>query len=77
MANMTEQLSTLRFDNAIMARVSGFFAHLAEKRARAAIYRQTVRELGRLSSRDLADLGINDSMITSIAYEAAQKAVAK
>ena len=39
--------------------------------ARRRIYDQTVRELRALSDRDLTDLGINRSMIGSIATEAA------
>ena len=35
------------------------------------IYRQTVRELSALSTRELNDLGINRSMISRIAMEAA------
>ncbi|MDP5307664.1 DUF1127 domain-containing protein [Paracoccus spongiarum] len=42
-----------------------------ENRARNAVYRQTVRELNALTTRDLDDLGINRSMITRIAHEAA------
>nr|WP_246098630.1 DUF1127 domain-containing protein [Paracoccus laeviglucosivorans] len=39
--------------------------------ARRALYRQTIRELHDLNSRELADLGISRSMIRSVAYEAA------
>lgn len=42
-----------------------------ENRARNAVYRQTVRELNALTARDLDDLGINRSMITRLAQEAA------
>jgi uncharacterized protein YjiS (DUF1127 family) len=40
-----------------------------EARQKRRIYRETVRELNRLSDRELADLGINRSMIKSIAME--------
>ncbi|EGJ20554.1 hypothetical protein RSWS8N_00710 [Cereibacter sphaeroides WS8N] len=40
---------------------------LAQRR----IYRQTVRELNSLTTRELSDLGIHRSMITRIAMEAA------
>lgn len=42
-----------------------------ENRARNAVYRQTVRELNALTTKDLDDLGINRSMITRLAHEAA------
>ena len=38
---------------------------------RRRIFKQTVRELQSLSSRELADLGIHRSMITRVANEAA------
>ncbi|MAL27001.1 MAG: hypothetical protein CL820_14175 [Croceicoccus sp.] len=44
---------------------------MQENRARRAVYRQTVRELNALTARDLDDLGINRSMITRLAHEAA------
>lgn len=44
---------------------------MQENRARRAVYRQTLRELNALTSRDLDDLGINRSMIASLAHEAA------
>lgn len=44
---------------------------MQENRARAAVYRQTLRELNALTNRDLEDLGINRSMIRAIANEAA------
>lgn len=44
---------------------------IQENRARRAVFRQTLRELNALSTRDLNDLGINRSMITRLAHEAA------
>ncbi|HBD91870.1 MAG TPA: hypothetical protein DC061_15545 [Gemmobacter sp.] len=38
---------------------------------RRAIFKQTVRELNKLSTRELADLGIHRSMIHRLAQEAA------
>jgi len=38
---------------------------------RRRVFKQTVRELNSLSSRELADLGIHRTMITRIALEAA------
>ncbi|WP_431356724.1 DUF1127 domain-containing protein [Paracoccus marinaquae] len=51
----------------LMAAVQRF----QENRARNAVYRQTVRELNALTTRDLDDLGISRSMITRLAHEAA------
>ncbi|SMO36960.1 DUF1127 domain-containing protein [Paracoccus laeviglucosivorans] len=48
----------------LMTGLRGYFA-------RRALYRQTIRELHDLNSRELADLGISRSMIRSVAYEAA------
>ena len=57
-----------------------FFSRLASLRvdlqtryAKHRVYRTTFKELNALSSRDLADLGINRTQIKSIAYEAAYK----
>ncbi len=44
---------------------------MQDNRARRAVYRQTVRELNALTTRDLDDLGISRSMITRLAHEAA------
>jgi len=52
-------------------RFGNLFADLRDYLARRALFRQTVRELNDLSGRELADLGINRSMIRSVAYEAA------
>ncbi|MGB0440129.1 MAG: DUF1127 domain-containing protein [Primorskyibacter sp.] len=53
------------------------FAHLKAEfdqwRARRATYAQTLRELRALSDRDLADLGLNRSMLRGVALEAAQQ----
>ena len=49
----------------------GLLGKVKEARVRRAAYRQTVRELGGLSARELDDLGIQRSMITRIATEAA------
>lgn len=52
-------------------RISALFRHLAEMQARRRVYNETVRELSGLSDRDLADFGMNRSMITDVAVEAA------
>ena len=56
----------------------GFFvdmiASLRERNARRRLYRETLRELGQLSNRELSDLGLHRSMIRRIAYQAAYEA---
>ena len=52
-------------------RMVAAFQRIQENRARYAVYRQTLRELNNLTDRDLNDLGIHRSMITSVATEAA------
>lgn len=52
-------------------RLGAFVKSLREAARRRAVYRHTLRELRSLSTRELNDLGINQSMITRIALEAA------
>ena len=49
-------------------------ADLAGRLARHRLYRTTRDELGALSDRDLADLGLHRAMIDAVAREAARKA---
>ncbi len=65
-ANETRSISPSIFE-----RVSKFFKEMSAFNAQYRVYRETVRELSVLSNRDLADLGLNRSMITDIAREAA------
>lgn len=53
------------------SRLLGFFTAIGEARARRKLYALTVSELRGLSNRELADLGMNRSMITRAAMEAA------
>lgn len=55
----------------IADRVVHSFAEFRASRARARIYRATLSELGALTDRELADLGLSRMRITSVAYEAA------
>lgn len=57
----------------LIDRIRGVIADLTDRAARAKIYRTTKVELGNLSRRELADLGIHRSEIKRIAYEAAYK----
>lgn len=53
------------------ARAASLFEALAERVRRYRIYRRTLLELQSLTPRELNDLGLNASMIRSIAYQAA------
>ncbi|EAU45646.1 DUF1127 domain-containing protein [Salipiger bermudensis] len=53
---------------------AGMIASLRERNARRRLYRETLRELGHLSNRELSDLGLHRSMIRRIAYQAAYEA---
>lgn len=50
---------------------TGLLARLRDTLQRRKVYRQTVRELNALTTRELTDLGITRSMITRVALEAA------
>ena len=52
-------------------RFSDLIASWRDALERRRIYRQTVRELSALSTRELDDLGIHRAMITRIAMESA------
>ncbi len=49
----------------------GLLDELKLKFARYRVYRETLNELSMLSNRELADLGLNRSMIKRMAYQAA------
>ena len=55
-------------------RISAMIASYGEARAQHKIYRETFRELDMLSNKELADIGLNRTMIKSVALEAAQNA---
>jgi uncharacterized protein YjiS (DUF1127 family) len=63
--------NTQILDAGIAARLSATFASLSDAWQRRRVYRQTLRELNALTSRELADLGMHRSMITRVALEAA------
>lgn len=50
---------------------TGLLARMKEALRRRKVFNQTYRELNALSTRELDDLGINRSMITRLALEAA------
>ena len=55
----------------LIGRVTGSWKNLQESRQRRRVFVQTLRELNALSTRELDDLGINRTMITRVAHEAA------
>ncbi|WP_022704086.1 DUF1127 domain-containing protein [Pseudorhodobacter ferrugineus] len=55
----------------LMDRIATTVKSVKESLHRRRVYNQTVSELRGLSTRELNDLGINRSMITRIALEAA------
>ena len=55
----------------IFDRIATFAKEMAGFNAQYRVYRQTLRELGALSNRDLADLGLSRSMIADVARVAA------
>lgn len=70
-------MALLDFTNSgsgLAGRVSDGIARLLEARARRVLYRRTVRELGALGDRELADLGLNRGMIQSVARDASAAA---
>lgn len=58
-------------ETGLRGRLMNSIQRMQENRARRVVYRQTLRELNALTNRDLDDLGINRSMITRLAHEAA------
>lgn len=52
-------------------RIAAFRADFNAARAKRATYRTTKNELSSLTNRELADIGINRSMINRLAMEAA------
>lgn len=69
-------MAATTFGNAIAAtglrdRLNARVAATRSDYAKWRVYRKTVTELAALSDRDLADLGLSRSMISTIAHEAA------
>lgn len=55
----------------LMAHIQAFFVDMKARRARSRVYRETLAELSRLSTRELEDLGMAKADIRRVAYEAA------
>ncbi len=62
----------------LVERALGYAAHLLEtaatRHAQRRVYNQTLTELGALSNRDLADLGLHRSELPRVAWDASQDA---
>lgn len=69
MAYMTNTRGEARTD--IQGRTGVFFKAIGLRLEQYKVYRNTCNELNALTDRELSDLGINRSMIQSIATEAA------
>lgn len=69
MAYVTQSRAVSRTD--IPGRIRAILADMNTRMQQYRIFRRTLGELDNLSERELADLGINRSMIRSIAHEAA------
>ncbi|MCL3882316.1 DUF1127 domain-containing protein [Marivita sp. GX14005] len=63
--------STHAAPHGLSERFAALVTTLREKAARRRTYRVTLRELNALNTRELADLGLNRSMLTRVAYQAA------
>ncbi len=55
----------------LLDRLVALATQIREAARRRAIYRQTLRELNALTNRELTDLGLNRTMLTRVAMEAA------
>ena len=71
MTYFTDTASNATMSKRLMFAVSTSIAAAAERRAKRRAYKTTIAELGALSNRDLADLGISRSEVRRIAWEAA------
>jgi uncharacterized protein YjiS (DUF1127 family) len=70
MTYFTDTASNATLIERLMAAASNAFA-AATRQASRRVYNTTLNELGALSNRDLADLGIARSEVRRIAWEAA------
>ncbi|TNC74952.1 DUF1127 domain-containing protein [Rubellimicrobium roseum] len=64
-------MAATTYDRTYAAARPSLRASLGQRVAQYRAYRQTLSELGQLTDRELADLGLHRSQITEIATEAA------
>lgn len=60
-------VSSVRSFPTLADHVSAFLTNLRDQRARRAVYEKTLRELGSMTDRELADIGISALQIEDIA----------
>lgn len=60
--------------SAFGARIGAYVTDMAASLKKYRLYRTTLSELRSLSDREMNDLGLNRTMLTSVAYEAVYKA---
>lgn len=65
-------LSERRFGSGLLRGIAGLVRAAKEELGRRRVYRSTLRQLRRLSQRELDDLGIARNMISRLAAEAAR-----
>ena len=71
MTYFTDTAANATLIERLMFTVSTAFADAAERHVKRRVYKTTMNELGALSNRELADLGISRSEVRRIAWEAA------
>jgi uncharacterized protein YjiS (DUF1127 family) len=71
MTYFTDTASNATLIERLLATVSTALTAAAARQAKRRVYNTTLHELGALSNRDLADLGISRSEVRRIAWEAA------
>lgn len=71
MAYFTDTATRSNLIERMLTTASNVFAAAAARRVKRRIYTTTLHELGSLSNRDLADLGIPRCEVRRIAWEAA------
>ena len=67
-------MNTLRAHQPSVSGFPGIFSSMARMAVRNRAYRQTVRDLEKLSDRELMDIGLNRGDIRRIAGDAARRA---
>ena len=68
---MSVALNTLAARGGLTEKLALVAAEWKARAAKRRLYRRTYRELSELSAREKADLGLNQSSIGAVAYEAA------
>ena len=68
---MAYATQTSQIQGALAARISEALDNIRTRFERRRVYKRTLTELQSLSTRELADLGLNRSMLARVAYQAA------